>query len=33
VIRGKLPKRAFNLVVEWAIEHRADPMEDWNYVN
>lgn len=30
VIGGKLPKRALNLVVEWAIEHRAELMEDWD---
>ncbi len=30
VIGGRLPKRAFNLVAEWAIEHRAELMEDWN---
>ncbi len=29
VIAGTLPKRALNLVVEWAIEHRAALMEDW----
>jgi len=30
VIGGKLPKRAFNLVIEWAIEHRAELIEDWD---
>jgi len=25
-----LPKRAFNLTIEWAIEHRAELIEDWN---
>lgn len=30
VIHGTLPRRAFHLVVEWAIEHRAELMEDWN---
>lgn len=30
VIVGHLPKRALNLTVEWAIDHRAELMEDWN---
>ena len=30
VIAGKLPKRALALAVEWALEHRADLMENWN---
>lgn len=29
VIGGRLPKRALSLTVEWAIEHRAELMEDW----
>jgi len=29
VIRGSLPKRALNLAIEWAIEHRPELMEDW----
>ena len=29
VIGGRLPKRAIKLTVEWAIEHRAELMEDW----
>jgi hypothetical protein len=29
VIGGKLPRRALNLAIEWAIEHRAELMEDW----
>lgn len=27
--RGGLPKRALALVLEWASEHRAELMEDW----
>ena len=29
VIGGRLPKRALNLTVEWAMDHRAELMEDW----
>lgn len=29
VIEGSLPKRALTLVLEWAQEHRAELMEDW----
>lgn len=28
-IGGSMPKRALNLTIEWAIEHRAELMEDW----
>lgn len=27
---GSLPKRALALVLEWASEHRAELMEDWD---
>ena len=30
VIVGYLPKRALNLTIEWAIEHRVELMEGWN---
>ena len=30
VIVGLLPKRALALTLEWANEHRAELMEDWN---
>lgn len=30
VLQGRLPKRALVLVLEWAAEHRAELMEDWN---
>lgn len=30
VIEGKLPRRALVMVLEWASEHRAELMEDWN---
>jgi hypothetical protein len=29
IIGGRLPKRALGLTVEWAIEHRAELMENW----
>ncbi|HZT89734.1 MAG TPA: DUF4160 domain-containing protein [Stellaceae bacterium] len=29
VMRGSLPSRALALVLEWASEHRAELMEDW----
>ena len=30
VIRGSLPRRVMALVLEWAADHRAELMEDWN---
>lgn len=30
IIVGELPKRVYNLVVEWATEHREELMNDWN---
>ncbi len=29
VIRGRLPRRAMALVLEWASLHREELMEDW----
>ena len=29
VIKGQLPRRAMVLVLEWAQEHRAELLEDW----
>lgn len=29
VIEGQLPRRALALVLEWAQEHRAELLEDW----
>ena len=29
-IKGSLPRRALALVLEWAAQHRAELMEDWN---
>lgn len=30
VFEGSLPRRALALVLEWAQEHRAELLEDWN---
>jgi hypothetical protein len=30
VIAGTLPRRAMQLVIEWAIEHHSELTEDWN---
>jgi hypothetical protein len=30
VIRGQLPRRALVLVLEWAQDHRAELLEDWD---
>ena len=29
IIQGGLPRRAHNLVLEWASEHRAELTADW----
>lgn len=29
VMRGELPRRATALVLEWAQEHRAELLENW----
>jgi hypothetical protein len=29
VIQGQLPRRALNLVQEWAMIHREELLEDW----
>lgn len=29
ILRGELPNRAKSLVLEWADEHRAELMKDW----
>jgi len=30
IIAGGIPRRALALVLEWAQEHRAELMEDWD---
>lgn len=29
VIKGKMPKRAIALVIEWAKQHQDELLEDW----
>jgi hypothetical protein len=29
VLRGSLPPRALGLVMEWAVQHREELVEDW----
>jgi hypothetical protein len=29
VLQGQLPRRALNLVQEWATMHRGELLEDW----
>lgn len=29
IVKGKVPKRALALVLEWASEHRKELMADW----
>lgn len=29
ILKGKMPRRPLTLVLEWAQEHRAELMEDW----
>ena len=29
IIQGEMPKRAIALILEWASEHRAELIEDW----
>lgn len=31
VIKGELPKRAKTLVLEWADEHRAELIQNWEF--
>jgi hypothetical protein len=31
VIQGQLPRRALNLVQEWAMIHREELLEDWRF--
>lgn len=30
VLEGQLPRRALNLVLDWAELHRQELLEDWN---
>ena len=31
VLEGQLPRRALNLVREWAMMHREELLEDWRF--
>ena len=31
VLEGQLPRRALNLVREWAMMHRGELLEDWRF--
>jgi hypothetical protein len=30
VIRGKMPKRALSMILEWAFNHQDELMENWS---
>ena len=30
VVRGRLPRRALAMVIEWALDHRDELMADWD---
>ena len=32
ILRGRLPRRASNMVVEWALEHRPELRSNWDRV-
>ena len=32
VLEGELPRRALRMVVEWAGQHQAELLEDWELV-
>ncbi|MBN2018971.1 MAG: DUF4160 domain-containing protein [Sedimentisphaerales bacterium] len=32
IIEGNMPKRVISLVLEWAFEHRAELLENWEHV-
>lgn len=29
ILRGRLPRRAHGMVIEWALEHRPELRENW----
>jgi hypothetical protein len=31
VLEGQLPRRALNLVLEWAMMHREELLADWQF--
>jgi hypothetical protein len=32
LIEGKLPPKVMSLVVEWALEHQVELLENWNSI-
>ncbi|TAK51039.1 MAG: DUF4160 domain-containing protein [Bacteroidetes bacterium] len=32
LLKGKLPRRALSLVLEWASEHRRELMQNWKLI-
>ncbi len=32
IIKGRLPRRAESLVIEWAALHQQELLENWNYL-
>lgn len=30
ILVGKLPKKVYNLIVEWALEHKDELKNDWD---
>jgi len=33
VLRGRLPRRALGMVLEWAAAHQQELLEDWRLLN
>ena len=33
LIKGHLPSRIFGFVMEWAVQHKQELMENWKLVN
>jgi hypothetical protein len=30
IVEGKFPKRALNMLLDWAEQHKEELLEDWN---
>lgn len=33
ILAGKLPKKVYNLIVEWALEHKEELKNDWDLLS
>lgn len=33
ILAGKLPKKVYNLIVEWALEHKDELKNDWDLLS